>query len=81
MEGASDYGGNVTSATSRSVTNVSPSPSDEELAAIVAALESGWPRPVAAATPARRESAWRFSNRWWSKPIAARRDRPYRNGA
>lgn len=54
-------------------------PTDEELAAIVAAVEAVWPRPVVVAdTPAPAPpSRWRFSGRWWSKPIAARRDRPW----
>ena len=42
----------------------------------VAAIEVAWPRAVAggaAPTPPR----WRFAGRWWSKPILARRDRPW----
>ena len=53
-----------------------PEPTDEEAAAIVAAIEVAWPRAVvaeAAAAPPR----WRFSGRWWTKPIPSRRDRPY----
>jgi hypothetical protein len=52
-------------------------PTDEELAAIVAAVEVLWPRPVVAAVPAPAPSRWRFAGRWWSKPIPARRDRPW----
>ena len=52
-------------------------PSREELAAIVAAVEVAWPRPVVAdhkpQTP-----RWRFSGRWWTKPIVERRERPGR---
>ena len=56
------------------VRGIRPVPSDEELAAIVAAIEVSWPRPVAPVVePPLR---WRFSGRWWSKPIASRRDRP-----
>ncbi|HEX8582467.1 MAG TPA: hypothetical protein VF640_09060 [Acidimicrobiales bacterium] len=53
-------------------------PTEEEVAAIVAAVEAAWPRPVVveAVAPA-SPSRWRFSGRWWSKPIAARRDRPW----
>lgn len=56
--------------------DISPTPSDEEAAAIVAAIEAVWPRPVAptAATAAPR---WRFAGRWWTKPIPSRRDRPW----
>jgi hypothetical protein len=49
--------------------------SDEEVAAIVAAIEAVWPRPVAAAAEA--PSRWRFSGRWWTKPVPLRRNRPW----
>jgi hypothetical protein len=51
-------------------------PSDEELAAIVAAVEATAPRAVVEAAP---EDAprWRFSGRWWSKPVPLRRSRPW----
>jgi hypothetical protein len=53
-------------------------PSEEELAAIVAAIEIAWPKPVVVAAPTSQEpSRWRFAGRWWSKPIPARRDRPW----
>jgi hypothetical protein len=53
-------------------------PSDEELAAILAAHEALWPKPVVAVGgPAEAEvPRWRFSGRWWSKPVALRRGRP-----
>jgi hypothetical protein len=52
-------------------------PTDEEVAAIAAAIEVTWPRPVAApaAAPPPR---WRFSGRWWTKPVPLRRVRPGR---
>ena len=49
--------------------------SDEEVAAIVAAVEVTWPQPVAA--PDEPASRWRFSGRWWSKPVPLRRNRPW----
>jgi hypothetical protein len=52
-------------------------PTEEELAAIVAAVEAAWPRPAAVAGPPDRPAAWRFSGRWWAKPIPVRRDRPW----
>jgi hypothetical protein len=57
------------------VGDVQPDASDEELAAMVAAIELTWPRaaPAAAPDPPLR---WRFSGRWWTKPIPSRRDRP-----
>ncbi|HEY7628897.1 MAG TPA: hypothetical protein VH761_17635 [Ilumatobacteraceae bacterium] len=58
---------------------VSPSPSDEEVAAILAATEVLWPRQamIVPAPPLRRPT-WRFSNRWWVKPVPTRRERPNR---
>lgn len=59
------------------VVAVHPAPPPAVLTAIVAAVEEAWPRPVAADDSDRqRVSAWRFSGRWWSKPLPARRDRP-----
>ncbi len=53
--------------------------SAEEVAAVVAAIEALWPRPVAATTPPRPPSrAWKLSGRWWSRPLPVRRDRPWR---
>lgn len=59
--------------------SITPSPTDEEAAAVVAAVEALWPKPVLMVTPEqmRRTAAWRFSGRWWARPVAARRDRPY----
>jgi hypothetical protein len=59
-------------------TQITPAPTDEEAAAIVAAVQAMWPRPVIAVEETkRRETAWRFSGRWWAKPLPARRDRPF----
>jgi hypothetical protein len=59
-------------------TQIRPTPTDEEAAAIVAAVEANWPRVVVAADDTtKRAGPWRFSGRWWSRPIAARRDRPW----
>ena len=55
---------------------ITPDPNDEEVAAIVAAVEVGWPRAGAAA-PGADAPRWRWSGRWWSKPIPARRNRPW----
>jgi hypothetical protein len=54
---------------------VRPTPTDDEAAAIAAAIEVAWPRAVVShddVAPPR----WRFSGRWWSKPLPMRRDRP-----
>ncbi|HTX63291.1 MAG TPA: hypothetical protein VMD28_06605 [Acidimicrobiales bacterium] len=65
-----------------------PRPSvDPVVAALLAeaALEL-WPRPpvmdpaaeaARGARAARAERAWRFSGRWWTRPVAVRRDRPW----
>jgi hypothetical protein len=52
-------------------------PSDDELAAIVAAIELTWPQPHHAAPIASTPMRWRFAGRWWTKPVPARRDRPW----
>jgi hypothetical protein len=58
------------------VRGVHPEPSDEEAVAIAAALEVGWPRLVVAADPDLQPPRWRFSGRWWSRPVPQRRARP-----
>lgn len=50
--------------------------SDEEVAAIVAAVEVAWPRPASAHGDA-VAPRWRFSGRWWTKPVPLRRNRPW----
>jgi hypothetical protein len=54
---------------------IRPTPTDEEAAAIVAAVEVAWPR--AASAPEPEESRWRWSGRWWTKPIPLDRSRPW----
>ena len=54
-------------------------PTEEELAAIVAAVETAWPRPIVVPTESGpRLPVWRFSGRWWLPrgPVAASRHRP-----
>jgi hypothetical protein len=57
--------------------SVSPTPTDEEAAAIAAAVDALWPRATEDGTSARAVSAWKFSGRWWSQPIPLRRARPW----
>ena len=58
---------------------ISPVPTDEEVAAIVAAVEALWPKPVfTESAGTSRVLTWRFSNRWWVQPLPTRRDRPHR---
>jgi hypothetical protein len=54
---------------------ITPDPTDEEVAAIVSAVEMAWPRAAAPATLA-TSPRWRWSGRWWTKPIPQRRARP-----
>jgi hypothetical protein len=51
-------------------------PSDEEVAAIVAAVEVAWPRATISC-PSSEPPRWRFSGRWWTKPVPLRRSRPW----
>ena len=54
-----------------------PVPDPVVLAVIAAAVDQAWPRAAAfddVADPA--HLVWRFSGRWWNKPIPMRRDRP-----
>lgn len=57
--------------------DITPTPTDEEAAAIAAAIEVSWPRTVAGPAPAEPPPRWRFAGRWWTKPIPVRRDRPW----
>ena len=58
--------------------SITPAATEEEAAAIAAAMEILWPAPSAgAAADARRAPVWRFSGRWWSQPIPLRRARPW----
>lgn len=61
------------------VLSVSPAAEPEVVAALVAAVHEVWPRPVAVDPEPEHASgsAWRFSGRWWAKPAAVRRDRPW----
>jgi hypothetical protein len=52
-------------------------PAPDELAAIAAAVELVWPRPVVVAEGKAAPPPWRFSGRWWVKPIPSRRERPW----
>ena len=61
------------------VSDVAPAPTDAEVVAIMAGVEALWPKPLGIAdTAPRRRSTWRFSGRWWARPVPARRDRPFR---
>ena len=54
---------------------ITPSPTAEEAAAIVAAAQIAWPGGEPA--PTAPTPRWRFSGRWWTQPIPLRRSRPW----
>jgi hypothetical protein len=56
---------------------ITPTPTEEEAAAIVAAVDAAWPRAVVGAAAPEAPPRWRFAGRWWSRPIPIRRDRPW----
>jgi len=56
-------------------TVITPDPSEEEVVAILAALQAATPGPGSAAPV--ESPRWKWSGRWWSKPIPARRVRPW----
>jgi hypothetical protein len=57
----------------------SPSdPTPEEVAAAVAAVELLWPRAVVVEEEQEQKPpAWRFSGRWWARPVPVSRRRPW----
>ncbi|MCX7620371.1 MAG: hypothetical protein N2037_05930 [Acidimicrobiales bacterium] len=52
-------------------------PSDEDLAAIITAIELCTSAPTPPDENREELPRWRFSGRWWSKPVPVRRDRPF----
>ncbi len=57
-----------------------PEPDPAVLAAITAAVQLAWPRPVPADEHDPVHEAWRFSGRWWNKPVPLSRNRPWARG-
>lgn len=54
-------------------------PTDEETAAIMAAVEVMWPKAATLGPVSEpRNTAWRFSSRSWARPLPVRRLRPWR---
>lgn len=55
-----------------------PAPDPAILAALAVAADTLWPRPVGRVEERDQPRlAWRFSGRWWHKPLVLRRDRPW----
>ncbi|HVM53923.1 MAG TPA: hypothetical protein VM262_12045 [Acidimicrobiales bacterium] len=60
--------------------NIRPTPTEEEMAAIAVAVQALVLRPVVVAGGADAgppSPVWRFSGRWWSRPVPVRRFRPW----
>jgi hypothetical protein len=57
-----------------------PDPDPAVLAAIATAVQLAWPRPAPPDEPDALHEAWRFSGRWWNKPVPLRRERPWARG-
>ncbi len=55
---------------------ITPEASEEEVAAIVSALDLSWPTPQPVVADSEPAARWRFSGRWWTKPLPLRRGRP-----
>ena len=59
------------------ISAITPVPTEEEAAAITAAVMLMWPQPSAPATDEGRINvSWRFSGRWWASNHISRRRRP-----
>jgi hypothetical protein len=54
-----------------------PEPEPAVLAAIASAVQLAWPRPSVPDEQQPVHEAWRFSGRWWNKPVPVSRDRPW----
>ncbi len=59
------------------IASIQGDPTPEEVAAIMAAVALSWPRPSAALEAATDSPRWRFSGRWWAKPVPLGRRRPW----
>jgi hypothetical protein len=57
-----------------------PAPDPVVLAAITAAVQLAWPRPAPADEQNPVHETWRFSGRWWNKPVPLSRNRPWARG-
>jgi hypothetical protein len=59
--------------------SISPAPTEEEAAAVAAAIEAWWPRSASLVDTdsSQRPLAWRFSGRWWHLGRHAGPGRPW----
>ena len=57
---------------------VRPPIEPEVMAVLATAIEQAWPRPLVIVEEERAKApVWRFSGRWWSRPVPSRRIRPW----
>lgn len=62
---------------STDIASITPIPTEEEAAAIAAAVTMMWPQPASPATAQSvTHTTWRFSGRWWANDAISRRGRP-----
>lgn len=55
-----------------------PEPDPAVVALVAAAADQVWPRPTVAEAPEGPDPLrWRFSGRWWTRPVPVRRERPW----
>lgn len=72
-QGRTYFGGE---AMNHDVASISPVPTEEEAAAITAALTMMWPQTVVTSIDKKSYNHWRFSGRWWANDVISRRGRP-----
>jgi hypothetical protein len=58
---------------------ITPTPTPEEAAVLVTAVEMFWPKPVLVSSVSTGPDplGWRFSGRWWGGPASMARQRPW----
>ena len=47
--------------------DISGDPDEDEVAAILAAIEQVWPKPQPLREPKPADTTWRHSGRWWNQ--------------
>lgn len=58
------------------VKSIFPVPTEQEAAAITAAVMMMWPQTTEPVSKTKSSDHWRFSGRWWANDAISRRGRP-----
>lgn len=58
------------------VGSISPVPTEQEAAAITAAVMMMWPQTTEPVSKTKSSDHWRFDGRWWANDAISRRGRP-----